>query len=264
MEHAPAAAATMVTGFLEVDGHTEYTIETTLRGERVLSKHRYSDFVRLHDSLVTGPLASTLPAKFPVPKKFPVFDGVKTERVNQLSDYLRDLVAGTPGSEIAPELHTFLRLGTPPAWDAAAVDAVLQATNSGSDIMRSGWLEKRGQNNTAFRKRWFQLQGSVLTYWERAPTHEEAKSSKLRASLSKEKMRGASCDSRSHARCARTRRRHLLFSLRAGSISLLGAHIEPADSCELRISCQTTTRVYALQASAAPAHARPATRARPL
>ena len=90
-----AAIVCTVTGHVEVGGvggHTEYTIETLVGDKRVEAQHRFSDFVKLHESLVAGPLSLILPAAFPVskrisattiPSKF-VSGDIKEQRVAQV------------------------------------------------------------------------------------------------------------------------------------------------------------------------------------
>ena len=75
-----------ITGFEERHGVTEYIIMTKFGtdGPQVFTRHRYTDFLNLHDAVGSGP--------FPVEKALINTPAVKKARVVRLNKYLTDIV----------------------------------------------------------------------------------------------------------------------------------------------------------------------------
>jgi len=81
-----AAPTVQVTRFEERQPTTEYVIETRFGdGPAVVSSHRFSDFIRLHEAIGTG-------GTFPVAKALFVTEPVKQARVVELGRYLSEVV----------------------------------------------------------------------------------------------------------------------------------------------------------------------------
>ena len=101
--------AIAIPGYTDVTGHTEYIIKSSLGDQHFAVQHRFSNFIELHEALVTK--ISKLPAAFPVAKSVFGGEAVKRERVEKLQEYLRNVVR-LSGERPPAALLKFLRVDT--------------------------------------------------------------------------------------------------------------------------------------------------------
>jgi len=110
-----------VPGYTDVTGHTEYIIKTTVGDQQFVVQHRFSNFLELHDVLITK--LSKLPAVFPVGKSVFNSETVKQGRVEKLQEYLRTCVklsGERPHNVLLKFLRVELATLQPPTGGAAA------------------------------------------------------------------------------------------------------------------------------------------------
>ncbi|KAL1523026.1 hypothetical protein AB1Y20_017988 [Prymnesium parvum] len=104
-----------VTGYLDVEGHTKYVVESRRGAEHAVSLCRFSSFMKLHAEIEAHlPASFTSEANrnahwFHINKSIKGGDVVKRERMAELQTYLRD-VAAEVGSQPPDALLSFLAL----------------------------------------------------------------------------------------------------------------------------------------------------------
>ena len=101
-----------VPGFTDEAGFTEYFIQSSVGVQHVSVRHRYSNFVKLHEELVAAGLEFPEDLlEFPVPKHLLSFtDVVKHERKLALYAYLRRVIDICSEKVLPPALIEFLGL----------------------------------------------------------------------------------------------------------------------------------------------------------